>query len=416
MTASFLQRDRHARSAIGRPRLVVAPFGQHTRYMLRNYGRHTFVVVIAFLAIALGIDLSPRMSRVLAAQPPVEGFAAVVRIAWYSVLRSADILTRLFPITCFLGIAWSEIAHTRSRERVIIWNSGRSPAQCLAPVLLFGVLAGAVQVSLDCYIRPVAVAAQIAARWGDYGEQLDRSLSDKVNWMAARSDILSARVGYGPPPVLHDATIYHFRPDGRLQEIIVARAATPAGELGRWRLYDSRAWDLSDTDEAQAFAAGDPTPGPEDRAGRLVKEREIALGVDPLWLTYMGIHAKLLPQDVLLALAKPHSDMYPIAPYLAWKHIRTAQAVLPTAMALFSATLSIFFLAVYGTRAEALLGIALAGYLAHLAIKVVVFLGEHDHIGPLAAAWFVPALLICVSVVILWLMSRRNFGGAHMRG
>jgi hypothetical protein len=64
---------------------------------------------------------------------------------------------------------------------------------------------------------------------------------------------------------------------------------------------------------------------------------------------------------------------------------------------------------------EALLGIGLAGYLAHLLIKVVVFLGEHGHIGAWAAAWFVPSLLVCVSAAVLWTMGRRNFGGAYAR-
>jgi hypothetical protein len=46
---------------------------------------------------------------------------------------------------------------------------------------------------------------------------------------------------------------------------------------------------------------------------------------------------------------------------------------------------------------------------------VVVFLGEHDHIRPLSAAWFVPLLLLGVSALVLWAMGVRNFGGAHAR-
>jgi lipopolysaccharide export LptBFGC system permease protein LptF len=135
---------------------------------------------------------------------------------------------------------------------------------------------------------------------------------------------------------------------------------------------------------------------------------------DPLWLANMGLPVKLLPQDTLLALSRPHSDMYAVGPYRAWEHLRYAQAVLPGAMELFGVVLSIFFLA-YGARMYALLGLGLAGYAAHLLIKVMMFLGEHQHLSPIVAAWFAPVLLLCASGCLLAAMGRGLFGGTSSR-
>jgi lipopolysaccharide export system permease protein len=409
MSTSVPDRPGHAASsAIGHARMLAAPFGWHTRYLLRSHVRHTFVITLAFLALALTIDLSPRLTTVLAANPDAHGLGAVLHVAWYATLRSADILTRLFPIACFLGVVWSEIAHTWSRERIVVWNSGRSPAQCLAPVLLFGLFAGSVQFALDCYLRPAAVATQIAAGLGDYAARFDR-LTRSMTWLAADNDFVSARIEYGPPPVLHEVTVYRFTPQGRLHRVVAAQSAVPGSKIGRWRLREMRAWELGETLRSSAEQA------PSDEAdGALIAEREVALNIDPLWTSYMGISPKLLPQDVLLALARPNSDTYPIVLYRTWKHVRFAQAILPGAMALFGTVLSIFLLA-YGTRAEVLLGIGLAGYAAHLLIKVCVLLGEREYISALTAAWFMPVLLLGVSAVLLWVMGRGRFGGTYRR-
>jgi lipopolysaccharide export LptBFGC system permease protein LptF len=401
MSTTFSERRGRPASNIGRKRLLVAPFGWHTRYMLRSYMRHTFLVVAAFLAIAITIDLSPRLPKVLAANPQAQGLDALLHVGWYTLLRVADILTRLLPITCFLGLAWSEIAHTRARERIVIWNSGRSPMQCLVPVLLFGLITGAVQLTLECYLRPAAVMTQIAARLGDFGERYDRSMSEWTHWLPAGNDVVSAQVDF-EPAVLHHLTVYRFTPEGRLHQIITAESAAPTAQANQWRLNGGHGWDF-------AIPSGAETQGVWSE-GKL--RSEIELEIKPLWLTHLGIHAKYLYQADLLALARAEDRNYPDVQYRTWMHLRYAQATLPGAMALLGVTLSIFFLT-YGARLKALLGIGLVGYAAHLMVKLFVFLGENGQIWPAFAAWFVPVLLICVSLVLLWLTGRKNLRSAR---
>ena len=66
MTTSQL-RDRRPRTLVRIVRRAVpVPFGRHTRYMIASYALHTFLVSCAILTIALSIDTTLFLSKVLA--------------------------------------------------------------------------------------------------------------------------------------------------------------------------------------------------------------------------------------------------------------------------------------------------------------------------------------------------------------
>src|SRR5689334_15292993 len=142
--------------------------------MLRALAQQTFVATLGILIVALTVDLAPQLRQVLADGPEGEGLWVVVRLARYLMLRSMDFGPRLLPIGCFLGVMACEFAHTWSRERLAVWNSGRSPLQCLLPAIMLSLLAGFIQIGLDTYLRPAAVAAQVAEGLGEYGQRFDR--------------------------------------------------------------------------------------------------------------------------------------------------------------------------------------------------------------------------------------------------
>ena len=96
-------------------------------------------------------------------------------LAWLAVLRLPDLLPPFMPFAAFLGVVWSESAFTESRERLLIWNSGRSPLFCLMPALLAGLLMGAFLFARGCFARPAAIHVQMAERLGREGVRLDRS-------------------------------------------------------------------------------------------------------------------------------------------------------------------------------------------------------------------------------------------------
>ena len=102
--------------------IFLTPFGLYSRYMLGAYLRHTMMVCAALMTIALTIDLWPQVS--LFSGNPLHVVWTLVRLAG---LRLSDLLPPFIPFATFLGVVWSESAFTESRERLLIWNSGRSP-------------------------------------------------------------------------------------------------------------------------------------------------------------------------------------------------------------------------------------------------------------------------------------------------
>jgi hypothetical protein len=159
----------------GRP-IFLTPLGVHSRYMLGAYLRHTLMVAAALMTIALTIDLWPQVA-LLGDDPRYGGPFLIWHIARLAVLRVPDLLPPLLPFATFLGVVWSESAFTESRERLLIWNSGRSPLLCLTPAVLAGVLMGGAVFVLDGLLRPAAIHRQMAEVLGREGIRLDRSQS-----------------------------------------------------------------------------------------------------------------------------------------------------------------------------------------------------------------------------------------------
>ena len=176
-----------------------APFGRHSRYMLSGYLRHIFMVAAALSVVALAIDLWPQVPLLSERNSgPMLGLA----VATLAVLRIFDLLPPFIPFAAFLGVVWSEVAFTESRERMLIWNSGRSPLQCLAPAVMAGLLMGVLVFVMDGFGRPAAMAVQIAETFGREGVRLDRSQSGGSHWIAIPNGLLRAEIEFGPPPRL----------------------------------------------------------------------------------------------------------------------------------------------------------------------------------------------------------------------
>jgi lipopolysaccharide export LptBFGC system permease protein LptF len=369
---------------LGRRRIRLAPLGWHTRYRLRAYLQHAFVVAIGLVAIALAIDIAPDMPRLLAAQGDSGWVATALRIAHFAVLRTADLLPRFLPFACFLGTLSAELVHTWSRERIVVWTSGRSPAQCLVPALLFGLLMGCLQFAGDGFLRPAAIAAQVSQRLGALGEQFSaRGISAPV-WLSIGTDLVETRIDYGPPAVLRDLKIFRLDTDGHLVEVDSARSATPLPEAGRWLLHGAMTWHAAGSTVEASAARGEAA------------DRPVSLGLDPLWLGSFGVNPDYLPLETLRALAKPSGGAYFAGLFQTELQTRYAQALLPGGMALLAASLSLLLLG-YRVRIDAMLGIILAGYAAHLAMRVFVLLGQQGYVAPVPAAWLVPVLLLAAS-------------------
>jgi lipopolysaccharide export system permease protein len=388
--------------------VLLAPFGQYTRYVLRSHLRHTVVILAALLCVAFIVDLPPQIEKLLAgASGPG---ARTLRLLWFMALRGADLLPRFIPLAAFLGVVWTQVALALSRERILVWNTGRSMLQSLVPVLLLAVALGAVQYGLDAYLRPAAMGAQIRQKLGTYGDAFDRGLSKDFQWIALGDNLLHARIAFGPPAVLHDMTLYRLNAKGRLREVDNARTATAMGD-GNWLLRGGSYWSIPAENASGTASVALFTRGTGATA-TYFEERPVPLAAaDPLWLSLWGIYPQYLSQDTLQALAHSPVPADRRDSYIAHLQFNRANALMPGAMALLAEMLCLMLFA-HGVPLHLQLATLPAGYAAHLAMKTLFMMGEHDYLSPVAGPWATPVSLLLLSGALLGVMEgRRRKGG-----
>ncbi|HEX2760278.1 MAG TPA: LptF/LptG family permease [Rhizomicrobium sp.] len=377
----MIARARHG----GRP-IYLTPFGLHTRYMLGIYLRHTLMVTAALMTIALTIDLWPQI-QILGDDPRYSGLLPwhVVRLA---ALRLPDLLPPFLPFATFLGVVWSESALTESRERMLIWNSGRSPLFCLVPAVLAGLLMGVGMFFIDGVLRPAAIHRQMAEVLGREGIRLDRGKSGGNHWIALPDGVLRAQIEYGPPLKLRNVVIYKLDRDGHLAELNSAALATPLSTRS-WRLQDGRYW------RADAQNRGDviSSRGTNTEAEIPFRERIVSMSLNEMWLRNLGLSPQYLYLGELGALSKAEIVSRDASGYRTRRQALFSGPLFTCAMAMLGASLAMLFFA-YQARWLPLVGVLLAGYLSHFASKALYLMGEFGYIPAVVAGWLAPLLVI----------------------
>ena len=226
---------------VGLREIHLALVGQHTRYMLKAYLRHVFMVTSVLLAIALTIDLWPQF-HIIANGQGHGALNAIWNVLRFSALRTPNLVAPFLPFATFLGVVWTEVVHTQSGERMLVWNSGRSPLQCLTPVVFLATILGAGEFIMDSYLGPAAMAVQMHERLGLDGKRLDRTRRGEDHWIALSGGLLRTEIEYGPPPVLHNLTLYKRSAGGQLTELDVAAVAYQLPGKNLWLMRNGRFW------------------------------------------------------------------------------------------------------------------------------------------------------------------------------
>jgi lipopolysaccharide export system permease protein len=379
--------------------IYLTPFGLYSRYMLGAYLRHTVMVAAALMTIALTIDLWPQVP--LFTGNPLHVMWSIVRLAG---LRLCDLLPPFVPFAIFLGVVWSESALTESRERLLIWNSGRSPLFCLMPALFAGLLTGAFLFAVDAWARPVAIHVQIAEVLGREGIRLDRGKSGGTHWIALPDGLLKAEIQYGPPLELRDATIYKLDSDGHLAEVDTASVVRPAGN-GIWRTEHGHYWRADFANEGNVL-----TTGVHEENEIPFGSRAIPMSLDELWLSNLGLSPQYVFLPDLRKLAHAQIMSRDLSGYRTRLQTVFGETLFTCLMALLAAALSMLYFA-FATRWFAVIAVLLAGYLAHFASKAFSLMGEFGYISPFAAGWLAPLLmLLAVGYALLVIQRKRGLG------
>ena len=375
----------------------LAPWGLYSRYMLGAYLRHIMMVSAALMTIALTIDLWPQVPLLSGDPLHVMG-----RLAWLAVLRLPDLLPPFLSFATFLGVVWSESAFTESRERLLIWNSGRSPLFCLMPALLAGLVLGAMLFAVDAWLRPAAIHVQIAERLGREGIRLDRSQSGGSHWIALPDGLLRADIEYGPPLKLHNVTLYKLDSEGHLAEVDTASLARPVAK-GRWLLENGQSWHAQFSDQGRVLT----TAPSQEEAQVPFTTRTVAMTLDELWLRNLGLSPQYLRLGELTTLSQAPIMSRDLSGYRTRLQLIFGETLFTCAMALLGAALSMIYFA-YETRWFALVTVLLAGYLAHFASKAFILMGEFGYMAPFFAGWLAPLLLLAALARALYVIQKKR--------
>ncbi|HKU66046.1 MAG TPA: LptF/LptG family permease [Rhizomicrobium sp.] len=381
----------------------LTPWGLYSRYMLGAYLRHTMMVSAALMTIALTIDLWPQIALFHGEPLPV-----ATGIARLALLRIPDLLPPFLPFATFLGVVWSESAFTESRERLLIWNSGRSPLFCLMPALFAGLAMGAGLFAMDAWLRPAAIHIQIAEKLGREGIRLDRSQSGGNHWIALPDGLLRAEIAYGPPVRLRNVTIYKLDAEGHLAEVDTASVAHPLAK-DRWLLEKGRSWHAEFTDSGNVLSTA---ARPVETQTPFV-QKTVAMKLDDLWLRNLGLSPQYLRLDDLRRLAHAEIMSRDLSAYKTRLAVIFAEAAFTCVMALLGAALSMLYFA-YETRWVALVTVLLAGYLAHFASKAFILMGEFAYMKPFFAGWLAPILLTLALAWTLHVIQRKRGLGVEL--
>jgi lipopolysaccharide export system permease protein len=393
---------------VGLRAVLLSATGLHTRYMLAGYLRHVGMVTSVLLAIALTIDLWPQFHLIAGGSEGRGILSTIWHVLRFSALRAPDLVAPFLPFATFLGVLGTEVAHTRSGERMLVWNSGRSPIRCLTPAILLGVLLGGVEFTIDTYLGPAAMAVQMEERLGLDGQRLDRTRIKDSHWIASSGGLLNTEIEYGPPPVLHHLTLYKLDAHGTLTEVAMAGAARQLPGTDLWLMRDGRSW--SSSEGRPLDGAAQPTAAPGNSVGETMTpfaEQIVQLDIDPLWLSVFGMEPQYLRMPVLRALARSDSGPLYTGLYRTRLQALYGEALLPGAMALLATSISLLLLA-YNTPARALVGILFAGYLAHSGTKACLLMGQNGYMPPVMAGWLVPVALLAGTLATFGVIERRR--------
>jgi lipopolysaccharide export LptBFGC system permease protein LptF len=384
------------------PPFLLAPWGQYFRYVFATHLRHLTIVASALLSLALTIDLVPQIAKVIANAPP-DGVTS--RVLLFIGVRAADLFPRFLPLAIYFSVLWTEIIQTTSRERILIWNTGRTAVLCLVPVLVLGTLIAPIQYAFDSYIRPVAIGIQADMALGSAGNYYAKVRTSKTSWMNVGHDLIRAEVEFHPSLLRH-VMIYRLDDFGHLREIDSAQTATAFPDGQGWVLHNGQYWSVPLTIDAGGGVSTDVlAAGPADAIR--FQEKPMAIPLDPVWVKNFGMDIDNLPQSTLIAMwSKPHTPEIDAFIH-ARVQINRAYAFTPLAMALLATVLSLTLFPYAVDFASAFL-VILGGYAAYLLSRTLSEMGEQNFVPTFMASWFTPLFLVGIAAVLLFNSERKR--------
>jgi len=351
--------------------IKLALFGLETRYVGKLYLQRALIALFALSAMVMAIDIAVNFDTVTSTTGARGLDETGLRIAFYLLLRFSYHLPAIIPLSCAIGIVWSEWTLARGLERAMIINTGRSGLLSLAPAALVGVMLGLLQVFSMAVLRPMSVEAH--AQYGfrtNYGPRLGQ-MGLTEHWITLPDAILHAHIDFRvDPPDLREITIYKLGQEKRLRAIITASGAGFEGQI--LTLADASVW----VPEAELSA--------EVRTNFLL---------NAVWLRNTGLEPRFWTHADLNSVAGQTAGVPRPEIHRAILQSRYAGFIRLVTISLLMATLCFAKMRLRPGLSVAI-KLAAVGYGLQFLTQYLTTLGKHGHLAPVVAFWALPGVVI----------------------
>jgi lipopolysaccharide export LptBFGC system permease protein LptF len=196
--------------------------------------------------------------------------------------------------------------------------------------------------------------------------------------------------------------------EGHLAEVDTAALARPVAR-DRWLLENGQSWRASADQSGNVLS----TTASQEETQVPFKTRSVAMALDERWLRNLGLSPQYLRLGELMALADARIMSRDLSGYRTRLQMIFGETLFTCAMALLGSGLALLYFA-FQTRWFALVGVLLAGYLAHFASKAFQLMGEFGYIAPFFAGWLAPLLLLMAVVGILFTIQKKRGLGTEL--
>ncbi|MAQ83579.1 MAG: hypothetical protein CMH12_10135 [Maritimibacter sp.] len=357
--------------------------GIATRRALIEYLLSVAAVMFLLTMIAYTIDLA-RIFPDIRWQSTYQETALPSVLLPYLLQRGVDIVTRMLPVAMFFGPFLAEIGRRLRLETVILATAGAGPGHRLAALLWLALILGGIYTGLEARWRPAAIQAQVETGLGDYAERYDdRWLEGR--WVVNGDVAMRADLRRGAQPEMRNLLVFNGIGAAELASVVGAERAVPTDTPDVWRLEDVTEWT--------------PETGSTLRTART---SEAPLLLTSAQLTHYGIAPYVLSTADLRTLARAPTETHYLPGIRTALWQRRLAIFLPGTVAFLAVAFAT--LGFDGRRIlyPRLIGLAAAGYILTVSLKVFWALGQQGTVAPstaVATALAVPLVIGTVAFV-----------------
>jgi lipopolysaccharide export system permease protein len=370
-----------------------------TRFVVILYLQRVTILALVTISIVVALDISANIDAVMNTGNSVQDRLGLARLLYYSLLRMSFVAPSVLLFAGVWGVVWAEYSLATSRERIMLFNCGRSYIPSLVPALLVGCLVGLLHFAISGYLKPATVELEATTTHRSYGLKFDRPAASGIEWIAGTDFILRGRVEISTDVGLKDVYAFVYGENANLEFIVRAARASPAPNTDRWTFFEGTVSYFPTISEGTNSGQ---RPLDETRFERLDTELQLS----PLWLENFGILPILLPQPLVNMLIEQGQDVPNLYKYKMTAYERYASILYCIATVLLSAHLAMtrFRSDMMPYRA---LSVAVVGFAAYFFFSISLMLGHHGYIPVLIAAWSIPLMTITMFAAAVYSYVRK---------